>query len=78
MVENCSVVSKDDRVALAIIGVIGGVASLLCGAAILLVVVLKLYKQLVYRMSLYLVSSAFAFGIVNIIHLVQLPILVYS
>lgn len=77
-VVNCSEVSKDDRVALAVIGIIGGVASILCGVAIILVVVLKLYKQLVYRMSLYLVSSAFAFGIVNIIHLVQLPILVYS
>ena len=42
---------------LSIVGVI------LCTAAIALTLALKLYKQLIYRLALYLVADALAFGI---------------
>lgn len=57
------------RIGLLHLGVIGGFAAVLCFAAVILVLVLKLYRQLVYRLALYQVLAALVFGLACVIEL---------
>ena len=60
-------------VALIAMGAVGGTATIVCIPVVVLVIALKLYRQLVYRLTLYLVMSALMFGLVCVLHLAQLP-----
>ena len=62
-----------DVVALIAMGAVGGTATIVCIPVVVLVIALKLYRQLVYRLTLYLVMSALMFGLVCVLHLAQLP-----
>eukprot|EP00731_Ephydatia_muelleri_P025309 Em0017g392a len=66
---NCSIPIEGYRTALLNLGIIGGFAAALCSAAVILVVVLKLYRQLIYRLALYQVLGAFVFGLACVLEL---------
>ena len=59
-------------------GSISGTGVLMCAVSIILAVHLKLHKQLIYRLAIYQVSSALAYGVTCIIDIVQLPILSHT
>lgn len=64
-----------DDAALVVMGAVGGAATVACVPVVLLVLVLKLYKQLVYRLALYLVLSALTFSAATVLHVAQIPFL---
>lgn len=73
---NCS--SEPYRVALylEVSLAVGGVV--VCSTAIILAAVLKLHRQLLYRLAIYQVSSFIAFGATSALDIIQLPIITYS
>ena len=64
--------SKEDKVILMIEGTVGGAGSIVCIAAVLLALYLKLHRKIVYRLAIYQVVSALAFGITCIMDASQL------
>ena len=61
--------------AVIVMGAVGGAGIIVCIPVLILVVALKLYKQLVYRLALYLVLSALTFSVVTVLHVAQIPFL---
>ena len=65
----------DGTVAVIVEGTLSGIGILTCAISITLVVVLKLYKQLIYRLALYQASTALAIGIVYMLDVIQFIII---
>eukprot|EP00731_Ephydatia_muelleri_P015040 Em0008g760a len=73
-IATCTPNATDDA-AVIVVGSVGGAAMVVCIPVLILVVALKLYKQLVYRLALYLVLSALMFSVVTVLHVAQIPFL---
>lgn len=64
--------------ALVVEGALSGVGILVCSISIILALVLKLYRQLIYRLVLYQVFAALVFGLACILDVVQFFFMKYS
>ena len=74
--ENCSAYRYKEASILE--GSFCGAGTVLCAASIILAVSLKLHRQLIYRLAIYQVASALAYGITCILDAIQLPIITYA
>lgn len=73
---NCSIDSYLEALILQVSLAVSG--AVVCAVAIILAAILKLHKQLIYRLAMYQVSSSLAFGLSSIFDIIQLPILLHG
>lgn len=76
---NISSESRFNQVAFsALEGTLAGIGIALCATSLAAAVALKLYKQLVYRLAIYQVSSALAFGVACILGATYRPLIKFD
>ena len=70
--------NSSDAAAVIVEGVLGGAGVLTCTLTIISAVVLKLHRQLVYRLAMYQVIAALVFGITSVLEPIQFMVMKYT
>lgn len=73
LTQNCSFIPYKETIILE--GTLSGIGLVICAASIFWAVVLKLHRQLIYRLAIYQVLSALAIGFTSILDVAQVPII---
>ena len=66
------------REAIILEGLLSGTGVIVCAVSIILAVGLKLHRQLIYRLAIYQVFSALAYGVTSMLDVIQLPIVTFT
>ena len=74
--QNCNFSNFKEAIILE--GSLLGTGAVVCAVSIVLAVGLKLHRQLIYRLAIYQVFSALAFGATSILDVIQLLIVTYT